>query len=167
MAEQEKQDQAGKTAEEPKKKSRKWVFVVAGVLVVAAAGTGGYVMMRGGDPAGAEGEPATAEPEDPAGIVGLDTFLVNLDDAEQDRYMKLTLRLAVTPVSAAEEVSGDDLKMARVRDRILTILSAKTHAEMTTPLGKEGLRREIQARLGPLFEGGRVQDVLFSEFVVQ
>jgi flagellar FliL protein len=97
----------------------------------------------------------------------MDTFLVNLQDPSGERYMKLTLRLTISPESAAAKADGDALLMARMRDRILTVLTSKTYAELGNPLGKENLRHEIRAQINPLVQPGQVKDVLFSEFVVQ
>ena len=57
--------------------------------------------------------------------------------------------------------------MARLRDRILTLLTSKTYRELNDANGKELFRKEILDRLNPLLESGEVKEVLFSDFVVQ
>jgi flagellar FliL protein len=112
--------------------------------------------------------------------VDLETFLVNLADEGADRYAKVSIKLAVHPAEVATKVKEDELARARLRDRILTVLAAKTYEELSTPLGKEGLRKELQVQLQPLLatvlEGGEkhegeepvsIEELLFGDFVVQ
>ena len=169
MAEEKKTTDADAQAA-PEKKSKKTLILVLGAVVLAAAaGAAGFLLTGKDQPeAAADGEAAAAVESKPAaGLVPMDTFLVNLNDPSGDRFMKLTLRLTISPESVAGEVSDDPLMLARLRDRILTVLTTKTFMELVSPLGKENLRLEIQSQLGPLLASGEVQDVLFSEFVVQ
>ena len=132
------------------------------LLLLGGGGAAAWVLLGEEDAA----EPAVQE-EAPAGLIKMDTFIVNLDDPTGDRFVKLALSLTVAPQERAAETAADELTTARMRDRVLTLLSAKSHEELATPLGKESLRREIQDRLAPLLEGDEIRDVLFSEFVVQ
>jgi flagellar FliL protein len=159
------------TPEEKPKKSKKMLFIIIGVAVVLIGGgaAAAFVFLGGGDEQVTE-EAEGAAPAETAdgGLVTMDTFLVNLNDSSGERYMKLTLRLTVTPESAAEEIEANDLMVARLRDRVLTVLTSKTFEEVGDPMGKESLRQQIQAQLNLLLgDKGKVQEVLFSEFVVQ
>lgn len=148
-----------------RKKSKLWLWIAIAVVVLAGGGAAGLVLT--GDSESEAAEAAAAGMDGPPGLVSLDTFLVNLHDDDREHYIKLTLRLAVVPAPLAEKVDQDALLLARIRDRILTVLVAKSVAEVSGPLGKEELKREIQAQISLLLESGRVDDVLFSEFVVQ
>jgi flagellar FliL protein len=156
-----------KQAPQPKgsKFPMKLVIVVLAVVLVGG-GVGGFFLLRPKSGPPKEGAGAATE-KAPAALLNLEAFTVNLNDPSGERYIKVTLRLTVSPAELAEKADKDGLLMARVRDRILTLLTSKTVQEVGSPLGKESLRREIQARLNPLFEGGKVEDVLFSDFVVQ
>ena len=57
--------------------------------------------------------------------------------------------------------------VSRIRSEILELLTQQTGAALVTPEGKAALKTAIGARLAPVLEGGKVIDVLFSEFVVQ
>jgi flagellar FliL protein len=156
------------TPEAAPKKSKKLLWIViAAVVLLGGAGAGYFVLSGSGDeqPA-AEAVEATSESESPE-LVSLDTFLVNLNDPQGDRYLKLTMRLAISPKTVAEEASGNDLFLARLRDRVLNVLMRKTFAELSNPLGKDGLRLEIESEVNDLLTEGKVHEVLFSEFVVQ
>ena len=116
------------------------------------------------------GEVAAAEPvieQTPPGILELETFLANINDPNGERYAKLQLRLAIIPKERVADIESDTLMMARMRDRVLTLLTSKTFDELSDPLGKEGFRNEIRMRIAPLIEEGEIREVLFNEFVVQ
>ncbi len=54
-----------------------------------------------------------------------------------------------------------------MRDGVLTILSSKNYKDIITAEGKSALREEIKARLNQQVTTFKVQNVYFSEFVVQ
>ena len=146
--------------------SKKLLIIVLGAVVVLGGGaTAAFFLTR--PPAEEQQVEAEPEIEGPAGLVDMETFLVNINDPEGERYAKLQLGLSVVPAKQAATISEDLLVQAKMRDRVLTLLTAQTFEELSTPLGKEALRREIKARLDPLIEEGEVQEVLFQDFVVQ
>lgn len=145
------------------KKMMPIVFVVVGLLV-GGGGAAGYFMMTA-SPAGAE--PETVEHTGPAGLVSMETFLVNISQGADERFAKLQLRLTVVPDSLATKMTEDPLIQAKMRDRVLTLLASKSYEEVSTPIGKESFRREIKTVLEPLVEDGEIREVLFQEFVVQ
>jgi flagellar FliL protein len=168
MAEEKKdQDQ------EPKKKGKLMLFVILGVVVVVALGAGlGVGMMLGGG-GEAQATPATdakAQPEaanEQESVLAFDTFVVNLSDAGKDRFMKATLRAVVTDPEAQSMLNDDPLLKARVRDRVLSILTSRTFGEVSSQMGKESLRREIMLELNQILPGECVKEILFAEFIVQ
>ena len=152
-----------KTAPPAKKKLPMKLIIAALAVVLVGGGAAGFFLLR---PKKGDGK-EKAEKKEPAGLISLDAFTVNLNDVSGERYMKVTLRLTVAPAELAKKAEEDPLLMARLRDRILTLLTSNSAQDVNSPLGKESIRREIQARLNPLFEGGKVEDVLFSDLVVQ
>ena len=126
-----------------------------------AAEEGGH----GGGGGGGHGESAEADAkgaQGASGAVQLEPFILNLADPEGDRFLRVSLSVVfeghVVP-SAAEQV--------RLRDRILTILSSKTADEVTSFEGKEALRRELEGSIARTFEGSEVDELFFTEFLVQ
>jgi flagellar FliL protein len=142
--------------------NKKVIIIVAAALVLGAGGTAALLTLLPSD-----GDTAAAPPPEPPGIVDMETFLVNINAPQGDRFAKLSVRLTVLPGTLAESLSEDPVLKARMRDRVLTLVTSKTLAELIGPVGKEGLRREIKAHLDPLLDEGEIQEVLFSEFVVQ
>jgi len=153
---------------QPKKKSKKLLFIIIGVLLAGGGAAAAFLITK--DKGAVVDENAATEQapaEQKAGLVPLDTFLVNLNDPNGERYMKVTMRLTIVPESLADKVRDDDLQLARIRDRVLTVLMSKTFTELADPLGKESLRFEVRGQVDSILDGGTVKDVFFSEFVVQ
>ena len=97
----------------------------------------------------------------------METFATNINDPVGARHARLRIKLAITPEEQVAEIKADLLLMARLRDRILTLLTSKTYRQLNDAKGKEVFRKEIRERLNPLLEKGEVKEVLFSDFVVQ
>ena len=140
----------------------KKMMMILGPVLLLGGGAAFYFLVMA-KPAGELATPTLGPP----GMVSMDSFLVNIGGNEGDRFAKVDLRLTVVPSSSASRITNDELLMAKMRDRILTLLSAKSFDELSSPLGKEGFRRELKARLSPLVEDGEIQDVLFQDFMVQ
>ncbi len=120
----------------------------------------------GCDDSESDGE-AGDEVEQAVGVLEMETFLTNINDPAGERHARLGVKLAITPEEQVAEIKADPLLMARLRDRILTLLTSKTYRQLNEAKGKELFRKQIIERLNPLLESGEVKEVLFSDFVVQ
>ncbi len=164
---------AAAPAREGKKRGKKGlVLVVAAVIVLGGGGAGAFVALRArpkgeAAPAQEAAEKAVEPPGASRSVLSLEPFVVNLADKETDRYVRCTAKLALEGRDTAARLTADELAVTRVRDRILTLLSSKTFAEVATPEGKESLRREIQEQVAPVLERAKVTDVYYTEFIVQ
>jgi flagellar FliL protein len=116
---------------------------------------------------GCSESPAAEEGPVPPGLLELDSFLTNISDPSGERYCKLGVKLAIAPADKVAAIKDDPLLVARIRDQILTSLTAKTFPELAAAEGKEVLRQQIQEEVGRLLQGCEIRQVLFSEFVVQ
>lgn len=94
----------------------------------------------------------------------LEPFVVNINDRERDRYLKLKAELEVSSPEVAASVSK---RLPLVRDVVITLLSSKSFEEIRTIEGKNFLREEIVVRLNAMLSAGAVRRVFFTEFVVQ
>ena len=137
--------------------------LLIGFLAVAllAGGGAGYYFLFGSTPAESAHE---LTPPEPAAIVNLDPFITNIAD---ERRARVQVALAVAPISRATEVEADPLLVARVRDKILTMLAARTSKELTSPLGREDFRKKAQFAAQQVIAEGEVQEALFVDFVIQ
>jgi flagellar protein FliL len=98
----------------------------------------------------------------------MDTFTVNLRDAEQERFLQATINLEIADSATVEAIK---LQMPSIRNRVLLLLSSKTSEDLMPREGKEKLSAEIATELRKSLEGATaskgVEQVLFSHFVIQ
>ena len=153
-------------AEAAPKSSPKKMIVIAliSVAVLGMAGGGAWFFTQGkSDPAAKESKKAE-KPE----FVVLENFTVNLQPEEGEQYLQVGMTLQV---SSLEQVELIKTNMARVRNRVLLILSAKKASELISTEGKSVLAKEIIASINlPFIEKDKpqeVRDVLFTSFIIQ
>jgi flagellar FliL protein len=94
----------------------------------------------------------------------LDSFIVNLADQPEARYLKVTLKLELDRQDASADVAA---RLPQVRDAVLILLSSKESSNLRTTQGKFQLRDEITQRVNNALPRSEVRTVYFTEFVVQ
>ena len=94
----------------------------------------------------------------------LDTFVVNIQDRNRDRYLKLKTELELLEPDTADEI---EQRLPQIRDLIISLLSSKSFEDIRTIEGKNFLREEILLRVNSLLVTGSVKRIFFTEFVVQ
>jgi flagellar FliL protein len=161
-------------AEQPAKKGKGVliIIVVLVLLILGAAGAAVYFLVLHKAPAAeedlsAQDVPITASrPQaEPGPMMAYSSFLVNLADAGGKRYLKFSLSIELSKhKNFQQEVEYKD---AKIKDIIISIISSKTFEEINTPQGKIALKQELLRRLNTIMSGGKVEDVFFTEFVVQ
>lgn len=125
-------------------------------------------------------------------IVDLGDFILNLSDVSPRKYLKVNVALEVSSKpedaataapakkeggeggegGAAGAMSPLDAEMAQykpaIRDAVITTLSSKTAAEVSTVAGKELAKEQITEAVNGLFNGDReVLRVSFGQFIIQ
>ncbi len=141
------------------------VIAIAGVLVLGLGGGAAWYFTQGkGDGEHKEEVKKAEKPE----FVVLENFTVNLQPETGEQYLQIGMTLQV---SSLEQVELIKTNMARVRSRVLLLLSAKKASELTTTEGKGQLAKEIIAAVNqPFVEKSKpqeVRDVLFTSFIIQ
>ncbi len=138
-----------------------------GVLLLGAVGAGLYFsgILGGGDEDAAEEE--VVEEVAPPAILELERFLTNINDPRGERAARLQAKLVITPAERVAEIEADAVLMARLRDQTLSLLATKTYEELSKPEGKEAFRGEMRVKLAALIGEGELQEILFSDFIVQ
>lgn len=154
----------------PKAKSKMMIIIIAVVLLAAIGGGGAWFMMKGGDDhapgAAKKAKPAKAVPPE---YVALESFTVNLQpESGTDQYLQVQMTLQVAGTEQAELFKSN---MAKVRNRVLMLLSSKKASEINTVEGKKVLAKEIvEATKQPFVDKGaeqEVTEVLFTSFIIQ
>jgi flagellar FliL protein len=155
-------------------KSKLFIMIGAAVLVLGLGGGAGWYFLHGsGDDAA---EPAKKEhsskkkkkEEHPPEYLPIEPFTVNLQPENGDQYLQVAFTLQVDGPEQAENIKTN---MAKVRSRVLLLLSGKKASEISTVEGKQQLAGEILAVVKtPFAEHGDeqdVEDVLFTSFIIQ
>ncbi len=120
------------------------------------------VPAKGNSSKSASGGPS--QPVAPGAMFDLDPFIVNLADAPDIRYLKLTMKLEAENEAAIAELSA---RIPQIRDAVLVLLSSKDVNAVRTTQGKFQLRDEITQRINGLLSKPGVRSAYFTEFVVQ
>jgi flagellar FliL protein len=92
------------------------------------------------------------------------TFIVNLQDKDADRYLKITVVLEAQDEGIKAELQK---RLPQIKDAITTLLFTKTSQELRTTEGIEGLKEEIIKRINAILPIGGVKNVYFTDFVIQ
>jgi flagellar FliL protein len=161
---------AEQTKDSPKPKSSKLVFLIVGlVLLLAASGAGWFLLARGKNHSGtAEAAPK----EQPEFTERLESFTVNLNDQEENHFLRVTMELGLAhppkvEASSKEGADSSGFPMARTRDTILSVLTSCKADELLTPEGKATLKHNLLAALQQRVPEIEARDVYFTEFLVQ
>ena len=94
----------------------------------------------------------------------LDPFIVNLFSENGSRYLKTAINLELGNEELGVEL---DSKKPLMRDIIIKALSAKSYEEISTIQGKENLKDEIVANINEVLEDGKINNIFFTNFVIQ
>jgi flagellar FliL protein len=145
--------------------NKKMIILVAVAALVIGLGAGAAWFMLQGD---AEPSGPEAVEVKPPEYVPVESFTVNLQPENGEQYLQVQFTLQVNGPEQVELVKAN---MAKVRSRVLLLLSAKRASDISTVEGKQALATEIMAALKTPFhdkgEPQAVSDVLFTSFIIQ
>jgi flagellar FliL protein len=158
-------------------KKKLLIIILAAVLLLGAIGGGAAWFFLHGKadaeeeaPAKSKHKSASKKPAGPPEYLPVDPFTVNLQPGEGggDQYLQLAFTLQVGGLEEKENIKNN---MAKVRSRMLLLLSGKHASDINTPEGKQALAKEIVAQLKEPFEERgspqEIDDVLFTSFIIQ
>ena len=150
----------------PAKSSAGMMVGIALLAVAGSAGAAWYVMQRGrigdaGHTAAASGAPKY--------LVHLEGFTVNLADAEETHFLRVTMDLGIDrlPDGVEKEKAASALPVGRIRDAILSVLTVCKADQLLTPDGKSQLKNNLVDSLNHNVPELGVREVYFTEFLVQ
>ena len=150
------------------KKSNKMLLIIVAVLVLGGGGGGAYWWFALRPVAAAEAtEAEPEEPAEPAAMISFDPFVVNLADPSGQRFLRVTFGLVVEGEEAAAHFEEDEVVRLKVRSSIIELLSQQMAAQLVTAEGKAALKQALIENATHNSEHLKINDVLFSEFIVQ
>lgn len=94
----------------------------------------------------------------------LDTFVLNVGSAEQRAYLRAGLDLRLNQEARQTE---KEIPVSQVRDVILGVLSEGHADDLLTPAGKTKLKQNVLRALQERIPQLGVQEVYFTEFLIQ
>jgi flagellar FliL protein len=157
-------------------KSKMLIIILAAVLVLGLGGGGAAWFFLHGSGGEEAAEPVKKESskkkkkkeEHPPEYLAVEPFTVNLQPETGDQYLQVAFTLQVDGPEQAELIKTN---MAKVRSRVLLLLSGKKASEINTVEGKQQLAGEILAAVQAPFDAHgddqEVTDVLFTSFIIQ
>jgi len=186
MAEEETTETTEEAPKEKKSGSLVLIIVIVVLILVILIGAVVAILMIGGDDeeavqskapvakersANRQEERLTSGSDRTSGsfaeigpMFPLDTFTVNLLSESGRRYLKVQMNLELS----GEELGAElDTRKAVIRDIIIRLLSSKSLEEISTSKGKEKLKDQIVDQLNMRLQDGKINNVYFTEFVVQ
>ncbi|MGG1945657.1 flagellar basal body-associated protein FliL [Trinickia sp. NRRL B-1857] len=160
---------AQQTVDVPAKsrKLKRIVLIVLIALVAAGAAAAGmyFFLLKNGL---GNGKPVPPPPPPPPVFFALDPMTVNLLSDDGQHYLRVGLSLKLADAKIQEALTQH---MPEIRSRILLDLSNKHPEDLQTLEGKHALARELKTLIEKPTDASEppvhVEDVLFTEFVVQ
>jgi flagellar FliL protein len=156
-------------------KSKLIIIVLAAVIVLGLGGGAAWYFLHGSAaeetaeaPKKEKSSKKKKKDEHPAEYLAVEPFTVNLQPENGDQYLQVAFTLQVDGPEQAELIKTN---MAKVRSRVLLLLSGKKASEISTVEGKQQLAGEILAVVKAPFDAHgdeqEVSDVLFTSFIIQ
>ncbi len=142
------------------------LVLIAVVVLVIAGGGFFFLVMTKQNSADAKQEEKTKKEEEKPGIFYQfeDPFIVNLAEANAERYLKVN---PVFEVDNQEVVDEINQKLPEVKDILITIFSSKTLDDVMPLAGKDRIKQEIMDKVNEILTKGKIKGVYFSDFVIQ
>jgi flagellar FliL protein len=148
----------------PNSKKKLVVILVMAVLVLGLGGGAAWFFTQGK----ADGNEHNAMKAEPPEYVPIDAFTVNLQPENGEQFLQIQFTLQVANPEQGQVIKDH---MAKVRSRVLLLLSGKKASEISSVDGKRQLASEIMAALKQPFSAKgapqQVNDVLFTSFIIQ
>lgn len=169
MAKEEQKEATPKTQEPAGKKSPFKLIIFALVIVLLLGGgafawkTGMLTSIVGGKNKVSQQIQKDSKPN-MGPIYPMDSFIVNLNEPQGRRYLKVKIALEMDSEKLKSEM---DERLPEFRDGIITLLSSKSYKDISDYSGKYQLRQEILNMINGYLKSGKIRNVYFTEFIVQ
>lgn len=162
------QEEGASEAEAPQKSKKKLIIIIVAAVLLIGGGVAAWLMMGDKSDESAEGEQKEEVVVSDPVFVELDTFTVNLNPEEGDKFLQIDITLNATSSDEADILAA---QMPQVRNRVLMILTSKLPSEISDMEGKTMLGEELVEHINePYSEGGEpltVSEAFFTSFVIQ
>lgn len=111
---------------------------------------------------------APAKDASPSAVLQLHSFVVNLNDQDQNAFLQVSIALALDkPLPRASENGKESPCVPEVRDAILSVLSTWKSGDLLAIGGKKKLKKQLLGVLQHEVPELGVVDIYFTDFLVQ
>ena len=139
--------------------NKRLIIVAVSAVVVIGGGAVGAVRVLG-DPKPGSVRRQVASPK--VAYVEIREMTLRLADSGTEHYIKLDPVLAVR----ARDAEAMENKIPIVRDRIVTVVTARSSGELSSPAGQRKLKEDLVTTLHKDFEDSLI-DIYFSGYLVE
>ncbi|MBK9292905.1 MAG: flagellar basal body-associated FliL family protein [Oligoflexia bacterium] len=109
-------------------------------------------------------DPAAINKDDVVGkLIPMETFLVNLAGTRGGKLVKIDFELEVENNEVMAEI---EKRKPQIRDKVIILLSSKSHDYMSSKEGKLELRSEIKDVINEFLVSGKIKNIYFTNLVV-
>jgi flagellar FliL protein len=137
--------------------------VLTVVLLIAGCGIGYWMYGSNKNTASS----VNADSAKSMAIVHLEPFVVNLADENEKDYLRVGMDLGVEAVAKEHKTETRDDSIPVMRDAIISVLSTRHSADLSTADGKQKLKVDLLKELNTRAAAGNVREIYFNEFLVQ
>jgi flagellar protein FliL len=150
----------------PAKKKGGLILILVGALVLVGAPAGTFLFLKASNADKVE-EEAAAKPTPPPIVKPIDALVVNISGTRMTRVLRMQVHLILNEERLSPVI---DEMLPMVKDRIMATAGRRTLEELESIDDRESLKRDITLEINSLVRSrmaGSVQDVAFSEFLIQ
>ncbi len=162
---------AAKKEESGGSKMKIIIIAAVGISVLLVAAVGGTLFMTGAltKKSASSATQAAAPVQAPPVYFSIKPpLVVNFQHPTQARFLQIGIDVMARDPHVIEAVKAN---MPAIRNRLIILLSAQSYDQISTPAGKEKLRKEVLASINEELHKagvhGKVADVYFTNFVMQ
>lgn len=155
---------------EPEVGKRRSKLIPVVVLAVALLGGGYYLGFGKAASAESASGASTTTTTLPGPVVGLEAITLNVPG---NHYLKVGLVLQMAAPKEGEEAPAADdadadtsVTHAPVLDTAIDVFGGRSYEDLVTPGGREAAKQELIDKLRERY-GGKLEDIYFSQFVLQ
>ena len=142
----------------PKKTGTSLTRKVVVFLVISAVGAAVFWLWRGRETATASAHSGS--------VLHLETFVLNLNDADQRAYLRVGVDLGLSRSPNRNESEAPP-PIALLRDTVLTVLASEKTADLLQDEGKRKLKESLVRALRDRAPEMGIEEVYFTEFLIQ
>lgn len=94
----------------------------------------------------------------------LESFVVNLADDDEQRYLRMSIVIELTNEEVRQEVTS---KLSLIKDCVLKVVPQKKSKDIMPASGRLALSEEVMDNLNLLLKNGSVSNIFFTEYMIQ